>query len=267
MRGAIINADSLQIYDALPLLTAQPRQEEKQAVPHLLYGMLPADQAFSAQQWRERAAREIHMAFDAGLTPVVVGGTGFYLKALIEGLSPIPDVSTDIRAQAVDLQRTLGNPLFHAELARQDRIMAARLHPNDTQRLIRAYEVFIGTGKSLAAWQALPPSGPLENWTFHVTVLTPDRGELHRRCDLRFDQMIAAGALTEVAALDAPAGAPITHALGYRPLRSYLDGQFGLDEAIARAKAETRQYAKRQDTWFRHQIRPGPSIAAIVRIA
>ena len=265
--GVIINADSLQIYNVLPLLTAQPSAEEKAAVPHRLYAFLGPEEKYSAQQWRDDAIREINDAFDKQRHPVIVGGTGLYIKALVEGLSPMPEVPPAIRAEAMALQKDVGNPAFHAHLANIDPVMAGRLNPNDTQRLIRAYEVIKATGESLAVWQAAPGQGAPQDWRFRIIVKSPDRAELHRRCDDRFDQMMEKGALKEVREqvnlLDT---APATHALGFHPLQAHLRGEITLEEAVVRSKAETRQYVKRQDTWFHNQVKPHPSIVEILRI-
>jgi len=267
--GVIINADSMQIYDALPLLSARPDKTEMGDIPHRLYGVLPAAERCSARAWRDMAEKEITRILDRGKTPIVVGGTGLYIKALIDGLSDIPDVPPEIRERTVLMQSDLGNPDFHTALAARDPLMAARLNPNDTQRMIRAWEVLEATGKSLSYWQSMPRIGPPEDWRFHVTILRPERSALHERCDRRFDQMIERGALDEVrnAMPHLKETDPITHALGYRPLRDHLLGQIDLDTAITAAKAETRQYAKRQDTWFRHQIQPGPKLEEILIIA
>ncbi len=213
----------------------------------------------------------IEQAFSGGQHPIVVGGTGLYLKALIEGLSTIPDIPADIRGRAMVQQKELGNPAFHADLARRDPVMAARLHPNDTQRLIRAWEVHEATGKSLALWQETPLQGPPENWRFNIIIITPDRTDLHQRCDRRFDLMLNQGALDEVAAFadqldrgEIPETAPVTNALGFRPLRAFLNGTLSREEAVFQAKAQTRQYAKRQDTWFRHQIKDGSQIESLI---
>jgi tRNA dimethylallyltransferase len=213
------------------------------------------------------AAGEIKSVLEQGHHPVVVGGTGLYLRALTEGLSDMPDVPPGIRDEIVVLQKKLGNSAFHQALQNLDPVMAARLNPNDTQRLIRAYEVIKATGESLAVWQARPLQGPPESWRFKIIIKTPDRAELHHRCDRRFDTMIQTGAMEEVAVhLDLPEDAPLSHALGFRPLRDYLKDRIVLEEALKLGKAETRQYAKRQDTWFRHQVRPNPAIDEIVRI-
>lgn len=265
--GVIINADSLQVYDALPILTAQPPDRDKATVLHKLYGILGPRDGCSAAQWRLWAMREIDACHAAGQLPVLCGGTGFYLKALMHGLSPLPDVPPAVRAQVMARQKELGNPAFHAELAKRDPVMAAKLNPNDTQRLVRAREVFEATGKSLAEWQALPPEGPPAHYKFTLTLISPERDVLYARCNARFDAMLKSGAIEEVEALDrrilageVPADAPVTHALGFRPLQAARRGKIPLAEAVERAKAETRQYAKRQVTWFRHQLKPAESV-------
>lgn len=259
--GVIINADSMQIYDALPVLTARPSQEDLTQAPHLLYGTLDPAERCSAARWRALAIAEIGRALDSGRIPIVVGGTGFYLKALLEGLSPIPEVPPEIREKATALQAECGNPGFHAELSKRDPAMAARLHPNDTQRLIRAWEVLEATGQSLAEWQALPAEGPPAEWQFEKHFVNPDRAALYERCDQRFETMLSRGALDEVAALgkaidvgEVPEDAAITHALGFSALRACLRGECTLEDAAARAKQETRNYAKRQVSWLNNQI-------------
>lgn len=266
--GVIINADSMQIYDALPLLSAQPGAVDRAAAPHRLYGFLAPNEVCSATQWRALAFKEIERALEAGKRPVIVGGTGFYIAALLYGLSPIPDVAPEIRADAMAFLHERGSHAIHDILRDQDPVMAARLHPNDSQRLVRAWEVLLATGQSLSVWQNAPRETPPGHWRFHVTLALPERERLRARCDTRFDWMMDHGALAEVrdfaARIDAgavPESAPITHALGFHPLRAHLRGQLDLEEAVARAKAETRQYAKRQVTWFRHQITPAPYIS------
>ena len=261
--GVIVNADSLQLYDALPLLTAQPPPQDKEAIPHRLYGILKPGERCSAAQWRTLAIEEIDAAHAAGKLPILTGGTGFYFKALMHGLSPLPDVPVEVRAETMALQKKLGNPAFHADLAKIDPVMAARLNPNDTQRLVRAREIIAATGKSLAHWQSLPVEPPPAHYVFELVLVSPERAVLYERCNARFDAMMKNGALDEVRNFDrdiqddkVPADAPLTHALGFRPLQSALRGRMPMDEALEKAKAETRQYAKRQVTWFRHQFKP-----------
>lgn len=260
--GIIINADSMQIYDALPLLTAQPSAHDRAQTQHALYATLPPGDPCSAQKWRTMAIAEIDRAHAAGMLPIITGGTGFYIRALTEGFSPVPEVPLSVREEASALQRELGNPGFHAALEKRDPAMAARLHPNDTQRLVRAWEVLEFTGTSLAEWQEQLAVGAPDNFNFTFELILPEREELRARCDARFDAMMAAGAIDEVRAFHekiesgaVAADAAVTHALGFRPLQNYLRGETGLEEAVALAKTETKQYAKRQSTWFRNQVR------------
>lgn len=259
--GVIINADSMQIYDALHVLSAQPPAEDLAQAPHVLYSVLSPAERCTPQIWREMAEREIRKAQNAGQTSILVGGTGLYIKALTEGFSPIPDVPPAIREESVAMQQELGNPAFHEALAAFDPVMAEQLNPNDTQRLVRAWEVFKATGKSLSYWQSLPPSGPPENMEFAITFLNPPREILYERCNQRFDQMLDLDILDEIKTLksdiktgNVPADAPITNALGYHPFCDYLEDTELLENATERAKAETRQYAKRQITWFKNQL-------------
>lgn len=260
--GVIINADSMQVYDALPVLTARPSEEEQAQAPHRLYAVIPPWESCTAQRWRDMAIAEIEKTLKAGQTPMLVGGTGFYIKALTHGLSPMPDIAPETRAEIMALQEKLGNPGFHDALAEIDPVMAERLDPNDTQRLIRAYEVIKESGKSLAEWQNMPAQGPPENWEFSYHVILPERHVLHEKINNRLDQMVDEGALDEVRELDdmiqdgkVPPDAGVTMAYGFRPLRDYIHGKKTLEEAIEGTKAEIRQYAKRQTTWLRHQIK------------
>lgn len=257
----IINADSLQIYDGLPTLTAQPSASDKAAIPHVLYGALHPDDTCSAGNWQHMAAAAIESAEAQGQTPIICGGTGLYIKALMVGLSPIPDIPAEVRQEVVALYERLGVPGFHEELSKRDPIMAERFHPGHKARLMRAMEVLIATGTSLAVWQESPPTPPPAHWEFEVHKIMPERETLYARCNARLEAMAEGGALEEVAAFKAriesgevQSGVPLTKALGYKEFCQYLDGEIALDEAIMLAQGETRRYAKRQVTWFRHQL-------------
>ncbi len=267
LNGVIINADSMQVYDALPILTAQPSDEDKQKAPHELYGMLDPNDPFSAGAWNERARELITQLLEEGKTPIVTGGTGLYLKALIEGFSPLPEVPDEVRARVTALQKELGNPGFYDALKKIDPVMASRFHPHHTARLVRAYEVIEATGKSLAEFQNIPPDKPPDDWIFDVTLVMPDRATLHKRCNERFVWMMENGAPEEIRTFDAlghiEPKALIHKALGAAPLRAWLAGHLSRDEAVSKAQTETRQYAKRQTTWFRNQIAPRKNIASI----
>jgi tRNA dimethylallyltransferase len=258
--GTIINADSMQIYRELPILTAQPDGASMAAVPHRLYGILPLDDAATAARWAELAAQEIKVSWERGRLPVLVGGTGLYLKALLEGFAPIPEIDPSHRAEAQVLLAELGVGGLHARLQTLDSETAAKLRPSDSQRLMRAWEVFAATGKPLAWWQQQPstPPVPVEALPF---VTAPARDQLYAACDDRLITMVAKGAVEEVAAArlaypQADKDQAGFRALGFRELSRHLDGELSLEEAVAAAQQGTRNYAKRQGTWFRRQL-PG----------
>lgn len=254
--GVVINADSMQIYRELPILSAAPTVAEQAAVPHRLYGVLSAAELCSAARWRTLALAEIEAAWAAGRLPIVVGGTGLYLNALLKGLSPIPDIPESVRADSRALLAQLGAPGLHARLAEADPVTAVRLNPGDSQRLARAWEVFAATGRSLTDWQAEPLQGALPAPALLIA-LEPERETLYRTIDQRFAAMIQAGALDEVRAVSGfdPA-LPALKALGIPDLRRHLSGEVSLEAAVTAAQAATRHYAKRQVTWARHQL-PG----------
>ncbi len=261
LNGVIINCDSMQIYDALPLLAAQPSAEDNALVPHALYGALHPNAPCSAGLWRRMAIPVIEEALAAGQTPIICGGTGFYIKALTEGLSPIPDVPETVRAQAMQRFEAIGCSALYDELIAKDPLMKGRFHPNHSARILRAWEIFEATGKSLAYWQDQPLIAPPENWQFHIEKILPDRDVLYDRCNRRFDLMLEQGALEEVKGFNQRVkdeninpDALITKALGYAPLSAYLSGDVDLETAVEQSKQDTRRYAKRQMTWLRNQI-------------
>ncbi|MBI1216169.1 MAG: tRNA (adenosine(37)-N6)-dimethylallyltransferase MiaA [Alphaproteobacteria bacterium] len=261
--GVVINADSIQLYDGLGTLTAQPSPGDLDAAPHRLYACLQPHESCSAAQWREMALKEIENVLEEGRLPIVAGGTGFYIKVLLEGMSPVPDVPPEVRERMIARQKELGNPGFHAELAEKDPETAARLDPLNTQRVVRAREVLEATGKGLAHWHALPRESPPSHLRFIAVALLPPRETLYARCDMRFSKMLEAGALDEVRAFSEgienghiPADTPLVKALGYAELSAHLKGEMTLEEAAEKSRAITRHYAKRQVTWFRHQITP-----------
>lgn len=259
--GIVINCDSMQIYNGLPILTAQPTAEEKSRAPHRLYGILHPNESCSAGIWREMAAKEIEDAFAAGKNPIICGGTGLYIKALMEGLSPIPPTPKNIRAAAIKKQEELGNPGFYEELGKRDPESAARFHPNHTARLVRAWEVLEATGKTIGDWQRETKNAPPADWQFEIHKIMPEREELYRRCNERFLKMLEHGALEEVKTFAAkietseiPTTTPLKKALGFLPLLDYIKSNISLEAAITQSQAQTRQYAKRQTTWFKHQL-------------
>ncbi|CAA7626918.1 tRNA (adenosine(37)-N6)-dimethylallyltransferase MiaA [Magnetospirillum sp. UT-4] len=254
--GVVINADSMQVYSVLRVLTARPSPEDEAAAPHRLYGVLHPSELCSAARWRDLAAAEMAAAWAAGLVPVVVGGTGLYLRTLMAGISPVPEIPDAIRAESRARLAKLGNAAFHAELAARDPVMAARLDPGNSQRLARAWEVLAATGRSLAEWQAEPPEGAVAARWCRLALL-PGREALYAACDGRFRRMVETGALDEVRdlmALGLDPALPAGKALGVPELAAFLAGETPLEEAVAGATRATRNYAKRQLTWFRHQF-------------
>ncbi|HAU28701.1 MAG TPA: tRNA (adenosine(37)-N6)-dimethylallyltransferase MiaA [Rhodospirillaceae bacterium] len=268
--GVIINADSLQLYKDLPILTARPTPEEAARAPHRLFGVLGPSETCSAARWRALATQEIRQALDDGKRPVLVGGTGFYLLALMQGMSPVPDVPEEVRARLALDTAGMDGRAIHDLLAGRDPVMAARLVRGDRQRCLRALEVLAHTGQSLAVFQDMPREGAPEGLTFEVVVLDPSRDVLYARCDSRFDLMMKAGAVDEVAALLASGvseDASVFRALGARQIADGLAGRMPMEEAVRDAKADTRHYAKRQATWFRHQLEAGNAIRNVTRLA
>lgn len=255
--GVVINGDSMQVYAGLEVLTDQPRAEARKRAPHRLYGVLDPTESCSAGRWRSLALDEIRRAIGEGLVPIVVGGSGLYLKALLEGFAPIPEIPAEIRERARRRHETLGNRAFHDELRQKDPAMADRIGVGDSQRMIRAAEVMEATGRSLADWYGGSANGPPEDLVFRTILLMPPRRALYAAIDARFDAMVEAGAMDEAAALAARGLAPdlpAVKALGVGELVAASKGDMALAAAITRAKTATRNYAKRQITWFRSQI-------------
>lgn len=258
LNGVVINADSLQVYAELSILTARPDDEQLARVPHRLYGVLPAAVPGSVAWWRDAALAEIAAAQAAGQVPIVTGGTGLYVKALIEGLSPVPPADAAARDHATRLYDSMGGVTFRAALAARDPATAARLEPGDRQRLIRAWEVVEASGIPLSAWQAAPKDRG-HDLRFVLIGLDPPRPALYAQIDRRFRGMLDRGALDEAArfaGLGLAPELPVGKALGLRELLDHLSGAVSLDDAVARAQQASRNYAKRQVTWFRHQLAP-----------
>lgn len=252
-KGTIINADSAQVYADLRILSARPSPEEEARAPHLLFGHVDAADACSAARWAAEARAAIADTHRAGRLPILVGGTGLYLRTLIDGIAPVPDIDPAIRAEV----RALPVADAHRMLGEIDPAAAARLPPADTQRVARALEVVRSTGTPLHAWQARLEDGIGNSIDLTPAILLPEPTWLAARIDARLQAMFAGGAREEVAALlartDVPAGAPILRAIGVPEIRSWIAGDIDRDEAIARAAIATRRYAKRQSTWFRNQ--------------
>ena len=255
--GVVINADSMQLYRELRVLTARPSPAEEAAVPHALYGVRPAAEAASVAWWREAALTAMAAARAAGRLPILCGGTGLYFAALTAGISAIPPVPAEARAEARALLAEFGPEALHARL---DPGTAAGLRPGDSQRVARAYEVLRGTGRGLVEWQReAAHTGPARDgvtpWRFAAIRLDPPREALRVAIGARFAAMLGAGALAEVAGLVAEGldpALPAMRAHGVPELAAHLRGALPLEAAVARAVLNTGQYTKRQATWFRH---------------
>ncbi len=257
--GVVINADSMQVYRDLRIITARPTPEEEARAPHRLYGHVDAVENYSVGRWCEDIRAALAQADAEGRVPIVTGGTGLYFKGLTQGLAAVPPVSAEVRAAIRARLERDGPQAMHAELARRDPAMAERLQPADRTRVARALEVREATGRSLADWQreGMPPI--LDPDEAVKVFIAPERAALGRRIDARFDAMLAAGALEEVRALDARGLDPLLPAMkahGVPWLRRHFRGEISLEDAAAGGKLDTRRYTKRQMTWFRHQM-PG----------
>lgn len=253
--GTIINADSQQVYRDLAVLSARPSEAEMARAPHRLYGVIDAAENCSAGRWLALAHEEIDAARAAGRLPILVGGTGLYLEALLNGLAELPPIPATAREEAKALYAELGGVAFHARLAALDPAGAAKIAASDAQRLTRAYEVVLATGKPLSQWQA--EQAPSRSLRAAAVVMLPEREGLYQACDARVMQMMAQGAEEEARALlarDLVASLPAMKAVGLRELGRALGGQATREEAIAAMQQATRQYAKRQYTWFRNRL-------------
>ncbi len=265
--GVIINADSMQVYRELRILTARPSVEDEARVPHRLYGHVGAAESYSVARWLADVAVALEEARQRNWRPIIVGGTGLYFKALTEGLSPIPEIPSAIREHWRAEARQHGASHLHMELARRDPEMAARLHPSDAQRLTRALEVLAATGQSLAEWQAKAGRTLVEPETAVRIVISPPRDVLHARSGRRFVQMIEHKVLDEVRALmqlRLHRELPAQKAIGVRPLTRHLEGALELKQAIARGQIETRQYIKRQQTWLNRNMVSWKRVESVV---
>jgi len=262
--GVVVNADSMQAYRDLQVITARPMPEEMGEVPHHLYGHVDGAVNHSAAAYAAEVGALLQELAGQGALPVLVGGTGLYFKALTEGLSDIPPVPDEVRIAFRSRAERSDTTELHAELASRDPEMAARLRPSDRLRVMRALEVFEATGRSLATFQGSRRPGPLAGQELLKLFLAPERELVRARIDARFDVMMDQGALDEVAALRErrlDPLLPVMRAHGVPGLIAHLDGRLSLDEAVARGKADTRAYAKRQVTWFRHQMEGWTAVA------
>ncbi len=254
--GVVINADSMQVYQPLRVLTARPSVEEEAEVAHELFGHVGADQPYSVAHWLVDVTAVIGRVLAQGQLPIVTGGTGMYFRVLSEGLSDIPAVPDVVRARIRALEAEIGVAALHARLLACDPETALSLNPTDPQRVIRAMEVFEATGRSIRSFQGPRHGAVIDPARALAVFLAPDREVLRSRIDQRFDQMLRQGALEEVEALarlGLDPALPVMRAHGVPGLIGALRGDMPMDQAIDKGKADTRRYAKRQHTWFRHQ--------------
>ncbi|WP_105416625.1 tRNA (adenosine(37)-N6)-dimethylallyltransferase MiaA [Neorhizobium sp. T25_27] len=255
--GVVINADSMQVYDTLRVLTARPAEDEMEGVPHLLYGHVPARRPYSTGEWLRDVIAILPELARKGRLPVFVGGTGLYFKALTGGLSDMPEISQDIRCEVRLRLKEEGPEALHAELSARDAAVAASLEPKDGQRIVRALEVLAETGRSIAEFQGRQGPMVIDPSRAKKLVVLPDRKLLHERIDRRFETMLETGAVDEVRALlalDPAPDLPVMKAIGVVQVAEMLEGRMSREEVVERGSALTRQYAKRQMTWFRNQM-------------
>lgn len=255
--GVIINGDSVQLYQDLPILSAQPTPDDFSKATHRLYGMLPGEKNCSAALWCEMVVGTLEECRQNKQLPFIVGGTGFYLKALMEGLVPTPSVPKEIREKALERCHKIGLKNLFREVESFDPDIAKRLKFQDQQRVMRAWEVYHFTGKPLSAWQLSPKVLYAPRYHFLPVSLNPARENLLKKADSRLDKMIEQGALEEVKALldkKTARTAPVFKALGASQLADYLEGLVSLEKALEKTRKLTHDYIKRQQTWFRHQL-------------
>jgi len=257
LNGVVINADSMQVYKDIPILAAAPTNEDIKRVPHKLYGIYDASVRGNMVEWANRAADEINLARQKKLTPIVVGGTGMYIETLEKGLTPIPETPEEIRSSIRKKEKEIGLEGLYEELKQIDKDTASRLSPNDTTRIRRALEVWYHTKKNMTYWQQVPLKRFFEPAELTKIYINPPREALDIRARIRFDMMMKNGALKEVENLierNLSDSLPAMRALGVQELKAYITKKCLLNEAIELAKLHTRQYAKRQCTWFNNRF-------------
>ena len=251
-RAQVVNADASQVYRDLTILSARPTPAEMAGVPHRLFGHVDGAEAYNAARWAADARRALARAWEDGDVPILVGGTGLYLRTLLDGIAPVPEIDPDVRAEV----RAMPVADAHAALAALDPAAAERLAPADTTRVARALEVIRATGRTLSDWQRAHEGGIAGDVALVPLILLPPRDELRTRCDARLEAMFEDGAIDEVRALRArnlDPDLPVMRAIGVPQIAAHLRGEIPREDALDRAQAATRQYAKRQYSWFRHQ--------------
>jgi tRNA dimethylallyltransferase len=254
-QGTIINADSAQVYRDLRIISARPSEEEERRAPHLLYGHRDGADSCSAADWAAEAKEAIAATHSAGGLPILVGGTGLYIRTLLEGIAPVPPIDADIRAQV----RSLPVEAAHRALFAEDPEAAARLKPTDTTRVARALEVVRSTGRTLSEWQREKVGGIARQVTLLPLIVLPPRDWLYARCDRRFEEMLSESGIEEVGRLverRLDPALPVMRAIGVREIAAFLSSALSREQALAAGRTATRQYAKRQYTWFSRQPPP-----------
>lgn len=258
LNGVIVNADASQVYKGIPIIAASPSPQDKNVVEHRLYEYVDNNVNGNVVNWLNDAVSEIRKIWNEGKVPIVVGGSGMYIDNLINGTTPIPEVTAEIRSQAMALLEAEGIDSLYERLKQADVKAAQMLNPKDTTRVRRAYEIFLQTGISIADWYQQPMQKKIPEANFYVIKLLPPKSSLDERCDLRFGKMIENGVLEELKKLsieNLPVNLPVMRAQGVPELMAFIWGKITLPEAIEAAKLHTRQYAKRQITWFKNKLK------------
>lgn len=259
LNGVVINADSMQVYKDIPILAATPTAEDTARAPHKLYGIYDASYHGNVVEWLKLCKQEINTARAKNQTPIVVGGTGLYIESLIKGVTPIPETPAEIRQKVDDMLQNKGLQYLYSELQKIDAPIAKKLNENDTTRIRRSMEIWLHTGKNLSYWHTIPLNAIFSPEEFTLAYIKIKREILDNRCRLRFDEMLKSGALEEAERLvnrNLPDSLPAMRALGVPELKAYIKGECSINDAIENAKLHTRQYAKRQCTWFNNRYKP-----------
>jgi tRNA dimethylallyltransferase len=260
INGEIINIDAMQVYKEIPILTCSPTTEDKSSISHYLYNHISVIEKYSASIYLGEAVKVIKKITLAGKIPIIVGGTGLYIKALCQGLSEIPDIPLELRESVRKLFLEDGKEEFYKKLTILDPFSAQNLHPSNSQRLMRAYEVFLHTGKSIYEFHKSPAVSAIKDYNIETIILMPEKKELYNRCNTRFVELFKNGVVEEVESLKEIVDKEKIKAIGFCEIMRYIEGEITKEDAITIAQAKTRQYAKRQITWFRHQVECNPEV-------
>ena len=255
--GQIINADSMQVYSDLQIITSRPRTEDLLSVKHRMYGYLDGSKRGNVASWHKLAIKEISQSNSEETLPIVVGGTGLYLNSLINGISEIPEPTKEIKKYVDEEKHKFGLRSIYEKLEKIDPLGSKKIKPNDVQRIIRSYEVFLTSGEPLTFWQRKKMAKPLECSKIYKLLVLPNRSILYQMCNSRFDEMLSSGGIEEVLRLKERSldpSLPVMNAIGVRELSDFLDGDICLEDAVSKSKQLTRNYAKRQFTWFKNQF-------------